>query len=403
MGAARFKGVGLERVVAELFRRRGYRVERDVRVVGRSGVRHQVDVLVSYDTPLYVSRVVVECKNQVEPVGKDVVMKVAEVVRDIGADKGIVVTTSYFTDDAVATARALNVELWDKLKLSSLLGEGFAERGVERGEASEKVGLKEPGVFYINPSQPPSHYERVLLKRFGSRVDFLFPAWYPYLEVEAEVLAEEGLFSKHIAVKNAKFVVDPFLGVSCYVSRSSVAPGALDAVRHLFDVRDEELAVMDSLARLGQGDVQALAGAMGVSVYRLRGLLPGLVAKGLVKVEIEGRRRVYGLARFESSYSLLSELYDVVEKPGEGWERVRKFFELEFTPRFLDVLGLLVGGKLLDVRVVNYPYFLVGVDSGYEKRVQVFDVVNGLKLDESKSNMLTKFYYGIKDAAQRFR
>jgi HJR/Mrr/RecB family endonuclease len=44
-------------------------------------------------------------------------MKLIHEVGDLGVDRGILVTTSYFTPDAVSTAQGYNVELWDNVKL----------------------------------------------------------------------------------------------------------------------------------------------------------------------------------------------------------------------------------------------------------------------------------------------
>ncbi|MEM1831719.1 MAG: hypothetical protein QXJ97_09360 [Desulfurococcaceae archaeon] len=54
------KGVELEKLVYRLFLSRGYDVKHNVKLRGRSGVDHQVDVYVEYRAPLHVSRIVVE-------------------------------------------------------------------------------------------------------------------------------------------------------------------------------------------------------------------------------------------------------------------------------------------------------------------------------------------------------
>ncbi len=111
----------LEEVVADVFRGRGYRVQRNVKLRGASGVSHEIDVLATYATPLGEVKVAVECKRHASPVTKDAVMKLREEIQDLCIEKGILVSTSGFTEGAIRYARKVNIELWDLSKLKSLL------------------------------------------------------------------------------------------------------------------------------------------------------------------------------------------------------------------------------------------------------------------------------------------
>lgn len=84
----------------------------------------------------------IECKAYDKPINKDIVMKLIQEVADLGADRGILVTTSYFTPDAVSTAEGYNVNLWDYNKLSSLLG--------ELKPSTETLG----NIFFVEPKVP---------------------------------------------------------------------------------------------------------------------------------------------------------------------------------------------------------------------------------------------------------
>lgn len=90
---------------------------------GRSGVEHQIDVLAEYQCPLHKSKLVIEAKAYKSPIDKDRIMKLIQIVDDIGATTGIIVTTSYFTFDAIRTAEKHNIELWDREHLTKILGE----------------------------------------------------------------------------------------------------------------------------------------------------------------------------------------------------------------------------------------------------------------------------------------
>ena len=65
----------------------------------------------STNVQLHLSRIVIECKAYDTPINKDIVMKLIQEVSDFGVDRGILVTTPYFTPDAVSTANGYNVDL----------------------------------------------------------------------------------------------------------------------------------------------------------------------------------------------------------------------------------------------------------------------------------------------------
>ncbi len=105
------KGLGFELKIAELFQNKGYDVVHNTKVKGRSGAEHQIDVLLKYRSPLHTSTIVVEAKSYEMPVDKDRVMKLIQIVDDIGADRGIIITTSSYTPSAIKTAEKRNIEL----------------------------------------------------------------------------------------------------------------------------------------------------------------------------------------------------------------------------------------------------------------------------------------------------
>lgn len=136
------RAVELELRVAELFKNRGYEARHNVWLKGRSGVKHQIDVYAVYRAPLHVDRIVVECKAYGRPVDKDRVMKLAQVVQDLGVEKGILVTTSRFTSAAIATARGLNIDLWDAATLARMLSSAGLREAASPGKAT---------IYYVPP------------------------------------------------------------------------------------------------------------------------------------------------------------------------------------------------------------------------------------------------------------
>jgi HJR/Mrr/RecB family endonuclease len=114
------KGLAFELKLTDLFKKMGYDVIHSTKKVGRSGAEHQLDVLAEYRCPLRTSKVIIEAKSYDKPIDKDRVMKLIKIVDDLGADSGIVVTTSYFTPEAIKTAVGHNVELWNREQLAKL-------------------------------------------------------------------------------------------------------------------------------------------------------------------------------------------------------------------------------------------------------------------------------------------
>ncbi len=83
----------------------------DCKVKGRSGVNHQIDVLTSHSGGIHSYRTAIECKYWSDKVSKDAVAKLSEIIEDARIEKGVVVSKSGFTPDAVTFAKYKNIGL----------------------------------------------------------------------------------------------------------------------------------------------------------------------------------------------------------------------------------------------------------------------------------------------------
>lgn len=81
------------------------------KVIGKSGVEHQIDVLTSHSDGVHIYLTAIECKYWKEKVNKDIVMKLAEIIQDSNIDKGIIVCKNGFTQDGIDYAKHKNIEL----------------------------------------------------------------------------------------------------------------------------------------------------------------------------------------------------------------------------------------------------------------------------------------------------
>ncbi|CAM4344432.1 restriction endonuclease [Flavobacterium terrigena] len=81
------------------------------KVVGKSGVEHQIDVLTSLSDGVHTYLTAIECKYWKQKVNKDIVMKLAEIIQDSGINKGIIVCKNGFTQDGIEYAKHKHIEL----------------------------------------------------------------------------------------------------------------------------------------------------------------------------------------------------------------------------------------------------------------------------------------------------
>lgn len=85
---------------------------RSCKVPGNSGESHQVDVLTSHSAGMHMYKTAIECKDwNTRKVGKDVIAKLAFILKDSNVDKGVVVSKSGFTSGGKSLAKSENISL----------------------------------------------------------------------------------------------------------------------------------------------------------------------------------------------------------------------------------------------------------------------------------------------------
>ena len=83
----------------------------DVRLKGRSGHEHQIDVLIDFRAMGLDFRVIVECKYWNKSVGVEQVMVVDQRKEDLSAQKAVIVTKHGFQKGALTVAEDRNIAL----------------------------------------------------------------------------------------------------------------------------------------------------------------------------------------------------------------------------------------------------------------------------------------------------
>lgn len=117
------KGRELEKQVADFFTLHGYTTKRNVILEGRSGGKHEVDVLAEKSDGVTTFRLAIECKAWNIPIEKDTVAKLDLILRDLGVNKGIIVALTGWRTGADQSARQVGIELWGPGELESRLGQ----------------------------------------------------------------------------------------------------------------------------------------------------------------------------------------------------------------------------------------------------------------------------------------
>ena len=171
--AAQLRGADLERRIEQYLTLHGYACRRNVVAEGRSGGRHEVDVLAERSDGVTGYRLAVECKAHHLPIDKEVVVKLAYVVRDLGLHKGIVASLGGSRLGAEQSAAELGIELWGPAELAARLGQvALAELA---GPPAGPTGDGLPVLSSIERAE-----RLVRRERSRERIEWIKLVWVPH-------------------------------------------------------------------------------------------------------------------------------------------------------------------------------------------------------------------------------
>lgn len=117
-------GYEFEDFISGLFRRLGFEVE--VTNYSNDG---GVDLVATFNQPIFSGKYIIQCKNWTGPVGQPEVRDLYGVVMDQRANKGILITPSDYTQQAYDFARGKNIELINGIVLRELIS---SENAIEK-------------------------------------------------------------------------------------------------------------------------------------------------------------------------------------------------------------------------------------------------------------------------------
>lgn len=382
------KGLELEELIARLFAAKGYDIKHNVKLRGRSGVQHQIDIYAEYKAPLHISRIIIECKSHDKPIDKEIVVKLIYEVNDLGVDKGILVTTSYFTPDAVSTAEGYNIDLWDGSKLSEFLKEMKNIKSVQ----------SLANVFYVTPAVPLEESEKIVnksLKGFlgGSKgnIESKSVLFYPFyeLKIDAKISEIKGFLERKVEERlvKATVIVDPVQEVLCDYDLNS----GVIALLHISSLSDEEKKAFQFLLTHKSVTVPGMASLMNCSLAKARKILQGLVVKNLANLTTIGRQTFYELkVTVPNPLSLQSISAAVKVKEGEPREGI-KINPTTSMNKVEEFISLLWNGRVNNFKILYYPYNVFKIVEKGMKYIVAVDARNN-RLDERMSRILTSLY-----------
>ena len=391
------KGLALEQRIARLFEARGYEVSHDVWLTGRSGAQHQIDVLARFAAPLHTSTIIIEAKAYQGSVDKDRIMKLIQIVDDLGCDRGILVTTSSFTPDAVKTAQGRNVDVWDRDRLARLMGE-LEVAAVEGGTRRAVQVLERSIAPRIDAEALRQQLEQDVKKRgrgvlgIGKVVEELAElrrVAYPYYDAEIELEVADtqkvGLFKRETIRKTLATSVT-FDAVSGSLVR--VAPTNVDySPSWLSVLAPDEVRLLRTAG--GRAFRLAALVALGLSEAKSKRVVASLLGKGLVR-QTEVRPATYQAVRLfpdvPEALTALTDVHEICEDAGRGNAVV---VPAGSEPNaVVSAVELYWDARVNQLRTVYYPYFYaIYRREGGSIRVDAIDAVTGAVNDAVSANV----------------
>lgn len=108
------KGDLLEKIVGQLCSGiKNAKTEKNIKLSGRSGTERQIDVFIKGNVGAFEVKILVDSKNHSTPIDIKEVESIIGMVEDVGANLGVIVCPSGFTDGAKKRANTSGIQLYE--------------------------------------------------------------------------------------------------------------------------------------------------------------------------------------------------------------------------------------------------------------------------------------------------
>lgn len=211
-----------EHVIDALFRAHGYRTATNTIVVGRSGARHEIDILAFRQEDLLETRVAVECKNWSQPIDTAVVARARLVRDDLGLGQIVIACPAGATPAARTTAAGAGIAIWDRAELEQRLGTVAVEAlgAAPAGGTRSGVARHTPTAAAVAAIQAAT---RGVLGIGRGRILGSADAWLPLVEVRFGCGDRAGV-RKRLRVRPAFVVYEPLGGTALWSMPARTVP-----------------------------------------------------------------------------------------------------------------------------------------------------------------------------------
>ncbi|MCC6832331.1 MAG: restriction endonuclease [Thermoleophilia bacterium] len=283
------RGRDLERVVADLFSAHGYSVTPNVLLTGRSGARHEVDVLARRADGLVTHLVGVECKHWAEPVGTEVVARARLLRDDLGLSQVVVACPGGAGPAARSAAAEHGVELWDRDELGRRLAAAAMA-------ALEPVAAREPALGMARRLGGADAADRLRSRARGpwgalrERITWVRDAWLPVHELPFDCARATGRRRHAVEVTRAYVTYEAVTG-------SALAGWPAECPTEAVDLAGAGLPALVAGSAVAERIARAFERSRSLSQPAARARHAAALAEALVPADLEdlavGEPRTY--------------------------------------------------------------------------------------------------------------
>lgn len=398
------KGTGFEIKIAELFEKNGYRVTHDIKMEGKSGTTHQIDVLAEYKAPLHTSTVIIETKSYQSNIDKDIIMKLIQIQQDLSADRAILATTSDFTTGALTTANQYNnLELWDGEKIASYLGKlQLMDTGDVMEESQQVTQNMVNSVLTFD--QVTNYANETIQKRAkggfmgkGKIIEklvgvkkFLYPYYDVNMEAKIRKVEKTGWRSTEESIQtiSSRTSVDAVNGSIVNLTHEGIDY----SYSYLSELDNEEIQLLRYVSNVESFEKRSLS-ALGWSAGKIGKIVNSLSGKGVLVQTIARPAtysRVWNFPSDPSIFQSVLENHTMIPLESDN-----KTINPEISPAsIITAFGNYWNGcSISSIDVVYYPYYAIGFGKeDNTKRIEVLDGISGFRQEYVEELIPTSFF-----------
>jgi len=398
------KGTGFELKIAELFEKNGYHVTHDIKMKGKSGTTHQIDVLAEFKAPLHTSTVIIEAKSYKSNIDKDIIMKLIQIQQDLSADRAILATTSDFTPGALTTANQYNnLELWDGEKIASFLGKiQLMDTGDVMQESKQTTKMMVTAL--VSLEKATQYANEIIQKRSKGgfmgkgkiieKVVGIKKFLYPYYDVDMDVKITKqektGWRSTEESIQtiSSRTGIDAVTGALIHLDSNGIDY----QMSYLSELDEEELRLLRYVANNKEFEKRMLS-ALGWSAGKIGKIVNSLLGKGIL-IQTNTRPATYGKVwQFPSDPSVFQSVME--EHKVISFNSDDKTINPEISPASIETVFSRYwdGCKINSIDVVYYPFYAIAFGKeDNTKRIEVLDGMSGYKQEYLAGILPSSFF-----------